>query len=238
MPRAGHMTDRSRYQFFSQEWTVFQSKFKTVASIKDFTEALKPGFESRLPNENYTLSDSNEDKEKVKKNKIKNALAVHYMIVSLKTEEQLGYIKDARTSNWPSAIACNVWSTLEAEFKPSNILATSEMMKRLMVFKLGKNVDLKKLREEIAVIQSGYNCKNDETQKIIVVINAAGKIYADTIQQDTVRFEVQSVPVTARRLIKAMHENYRLKGGGDSGDNYKNSRNGDIGNDGHKTDLI
>ena len=35
-----------------------------------------------------------------------------------------------------------------------------------------------------------------------------------------------------------MHENYRLKGGGESDDNYKNGRNGNTGNDGHETALI
>ena len=96
------------------KFTLFQSKFKAVASIKGFAEALEPGFESRLPEkENDNLSDSDEDKEKVK-NKIKNALAVHFLTVSFKNEEQLRYTEDARTSDWPSAIACNVWSTLEA----------------------------------------------------------------------------------------------------------------------------
>ena len=87
------------------KFTVFQSKFKAVASIKGFAEALEPGIESRLPNkENDTLSDSAEDKERAK-NKIKNALVVHFLTVSFKNEEQLGYIEDARTSDWPSAIA-------------------------------------------------------------------------------------------------------------------------------------
>ena len=131
---------------------MFQSKFKAVAAIKGFAEALEPGFESRLPEkENDTLSGSNEDKEKTK-NKIKNALAVHFLTVSFENEEQLGYIEDVRTSDWPSAIACNVWSTLEAEFKPSKTLATSEMLKRLMVLKLRKNADPKKLRERMAMI--------------------------------------------------------------------------------------
>ena len=83
-------------------------------------------------------------------------------------------------------------------------MATSEMLKRLMVLKLRKNADPKKLGERMAVIQAGYNCKIDETQKIAVVVSAAGKIYADTIQQETVRCEVQLVPVTAQRFIKAM----------------------------------
>ena len=35
-----------------------------------------------------------------------------------------------------------------------------------------------------------------------------------------------------------MHGNYRLNGGGDSDDNYKNGRNGDTGDDGHEKALI
>ena len=47
---------------------LFQSKFKTMASIKGFTEALEPGFESQLPDkENDALTDRDEDKEKAKK---------------------------------------------------------------------------------------------------------------------------------------------------------------------------
>ena len=49
------------------EFTVFQSKFKAVASIKSFVEALEPAFESRLSNKvNYTLSDNYKDREKQK----------------------------------------------------------------------------------------------------------------------------------------------------------------------------
>ena len=84
-------------------------------------------------------------------------------------------------------------------------MATSEMLKRLMVLKLRKNADPKKLGERMAVIQAGYNCKINKIQMIAVVVSAVRKIYADMIQQETVRCEVQSVPVTTRRLIKAIH---------------------------------
>ena len=90
----------------------------------------------------------------------------------------------------------------------------------------------------MVVIKAEYNCKIDKIQKITVVVSAAGKIYTDTIQQETVRCEIQSVPVTARRLIKAMHENYCFKGGGNSEDNYKNSRNGNNNVDRHNAALI
>ena len=90
----------------------------------------------------------------------------------------------------------------------------------------------------MAVIQAGYNCKIDKTQKIAVVVNAAEKIYADMFQQETLRCEVWLVPVTVQRLINSMNKNYRLKGGGNSGNNYKNGQDGNFGNDGHKTALI
>ena len=79
-----------------------------------------------------------------------------------------------------------------------------------MVLRPRNNVDPRKLGEQMAVIQAGYNCKVDKTQKIAVVVRAAGRIYADMIQQETVCCEVQLVP-----------ENYRLNGGGDLGGNYK-----------------
>ena len=98
-----------------------------------------------------------------KQKEIKNALAVHFMTVSFKNGEQLGYTKDLRTSDWPSALSCNVWSSLDVDFKPSNTMVTSEMLKRLMVLRLRKNADPKKLGKQTAVIQAGYNCKLNET---------------------------------------------------------------------------
>ena len=95
---------------------------------------------------------------------------------------------------------------------------------------LSRNVDLKKLGERMAVIEAGYNCKIDETQKITVVISAAGKIYADTTQQETVCCEVKLVPMTVQKFIKAMHKNYCLERGADLGDKSKNGRNGDNDN--------
>ena len=74
---------------------------------------------------------------------------------------------------------------------------------------------------KIAAIQAGYNCQINGTQTITVVISATGKIYADTVQQEYMRCEVQSVPVNTSRLIKAMHETYHLKGEVNLGEKHK-----------------
>jgi hypothetical protein len=69
---------------------------------------------------------------------------------------------------------------------------------------------LKKLREQIIVIQARYNWEIEESQKIAVVVSIAGKNYADIIQHKTMGYEVKSIPVAVWWLIKAMHEIYCL----------------------------
>ena len=110
--------------FHEGKFSLFQSKLKAVAAIKGFAEALEQGFESQFQDkENDTLS-KRDDKEKKIGMKTKNTLAIHYLEDSFRNKEQLGYIEDARTTEWPSAIACKVWSTLKTELKPSHTLAT------------------------------------------------------------------------------------------------------------------
>ena len=47
----------------------------------------------------------------------------------------------------------------------------------------------------------------------MTVVNARGFRYADAIRQEQQLCAMKSEPVTVRKLIKAIHENFRLKGG-------------------------
>ena len=79
---------------------LFQSKFKSVATIKGFAKALEPGFELKLPaRESDVLTSSAEDKEK-QKLKTMNLVAVHYLTLSFEEEEHLNFTEDARTDDW------------------------------------------------------------------------------------------------------------------------------------------
>ena len=87
---------------------LFSSKSKSVAAIKGFVEALKPGFASELPEKgNNVLTNSAKDKEK-QKNKTMNLTVVPYLKLSSEVEEHLDFIKDARTDNWPSGLAYEI----------------------------------------------------------------------------------------------------------------------------------
>ena len=78
---------------------------------------------------------------------------------------------------------------------------------------LAKGEDPQKLRKQIAIIQSRFKVQVDEKEKISAVMNAEGLRYADAIGQVQRLCKMKSEPVTARKLIKANHENFRLKDG-------------------------
>ena len=138
--------------------------------------------------------------------------------MSFENEEQLGYIEDARRNEWPSALACEIWANLMDENKPSDTIAVAEMLKKMMNLKLSSGEDPKKVGERIAMVQAGYTCRVDKNHKIATVVSAGGKAYANTIQQETMLYEIKNEKMTAKRLIKAMQQNFRLKGGEESDD--------------------
>ena len=123
---------------------LYQSKFKSVAAIKGFAEALEPGFKLKLPaKENGVLTSSANNKEK-QKFKMMNLVAVHFLTLSFEEEEHLDFIEDARTNNWPSGLACKIWKNLEKEFRPSNVLAEAELTKKMMGLTIVKEEDYSK----------------------------------------------------------------------------------------------
>ena len=150
--------------------------------------------------------------------KVKNAIAVHYLMLSMNEEEHMGVIDDVRTGDWPSMLVCEIWNIPEEENMPNDTLAKAELMKKIMQLKLKKNASLKKLGKELTALKSRYNCRLDKEQNITAVVTTAGRDYAETIQQETLILGIKTQPVTARTLIKAMHEKWRIGGGGDEDD--------------------
>ena len=68
----------------------------------------------------------------------------------------------------------------------------------------------------MTALASGCGCIVDEDLKIAVVVNAAGKHYATAIQQERKHLKVMRETVTARKLIKAMQDEWKISGGQDA----------------------
>ena len=103
-----------------------------------------------------------------------NFVAVHFLTLSFEEEEHLNFIEDARTDDWPSGLACKIWKNLENKFRPSDVLAESELSKKLMGLTLAKGEDPRKLGKWIAIIQSRFKVQVDEKENISAVVNAEG----------------------------------------------------------------
>ena len=96
---------------------LFQSKFKSDAAIKGFAEALELGFASKLPARESDVSASSEqDKKKQRNVNDEFGGSAFYLAVSFEREEHLGFIKDARTEDWPSRPACKILKNTENNF--------------------------------------------------------------------------------------------------------------------------
>ena len=90
------------------------------------------------------------------KAKSMNAIAVHYLTLSMDKEEHMGIIDDAHPDDSPSALMCEIWNTLEEENRPNDMLAKAELMKKIMQLKLKKNASPKKRGEELATLISRF----------------------------------------------------------------------------------
>ena len=83
-----------------------------------------------------------------------NAIAVHYLTLSMDKEEHMGIIDDAHPDDWPSALVCEIWNTLEEENRPNDMLAKAELMTKIMQLKLKKSASPKKLDKDLAALIS------------------------------------------------------------------------------------
>ena len=196
-----------------KKYAVYKAKFRAVGAIKKWGPALNEDFKNQLPaREDTVLDPTNESEKKQMLAKAKNAMAVHYLTLSFESDEDIGMIEEARTEEWPCALACDIWAALEEENTPSDTLAIVGLQKQLTTLNLKSDEDPNKLAERMAALIGRYKCTVDQEQRIAVLVNAAGRKYAETIRQETAILELKSKPVTVKALIRAMHEKWRISG--------------------------
>lgn len=67
----------------------------------------------------------------------------------------------------------------------------------------------------MAVIQGKYKCTVEEKYKISVVVNAAGQLHANAISTAQQMLKIKGKTVAAKKLIKAIQEEWWISGGND-----------------------
>ena len=153
---------------------LYQSKFKSLAAIKGFVEALEPGFESKLPAKESNVLTSSAKEKVTQQFKTMNLVVVHFLPLSFEEEEHLDFVEDARADDWPSGLTCKVWKNLDNKFRPSDVLAEADLTKKLMGLTLAKGEDPRKLGKRITFIQSRFKVQVVDKENISAVVNAGG----------------------------------------------------------------
>ena len=194
-------------KFDGTNYQLFKSKLTAILSLKGCGEALLPSFKTKLPaTEAATCSATTDEGKGHTIAKQQNAMSVLYLTLAMEDEYLMAVIDESRTTDWPGALACEVMASLDEEYKSNDIMARADLQAKMMRLKLGKNENPKMLGDKMTALASGCGCAVDEDTKIAVVVNAAGRHFAGTIQQERKHLKMSGETVTERKLIKAMQE--------------------------------
>ena len=198
-----------------KKFRVFDSQFRAVCTLKNCSEALDESFKKELPAAfNTVLNVSDPAEKKQKEALVKNNLAMSYLAFALITDEGLDYLEEAKSANFPGGEAHLVWKSLKDEYVPDDQISMAQQLNELTELKLKKDEDPKRFGQRLIRVVNSYRNTIDETQLVAVVVREGGKNYANCIRQESRYIKrVETRNATAKELIKAMAEQWRISGG-------------------------
>ena len=202
-----------RFDERRESFPVWYSQFNALCAVKGVSEALKPGFDSQMPDKYDDPLDLTIAADKLKAEaKRKNALAMSFLALAMNSNQLLAKVEAAKSAEWPDGAACVLMAKLVAKYKPNDNLALAEQQKKLMSLKLNKNQDPEELGDKIAALESAYGTPIVEKHKVAAIVIAAGKDYGNVIREVTWRLEEAGKNVEADVLIEAMCSKWRICG--------------------------
>ena len=183
-----------------QEWWT---KFRAFATAKGFVNALK-GREADLP---ATEDEATTNESKIKA-KLRNSLAMAYLVNSFKSSADLSLAYETMSDEWPGGLAFEVMEKLKEVYQPKDSVTEIELHDLLMDVKMKKKEDPKTLFEQIASIENWYNegtQKVPKSQLIAVVLRAAPVEYASVLTSEQ---QKQGTSLNLSHLRAAMNKYY------------------------------
>ena len=143
-------------RFDGTNYQLFKSKLSAVCGLKGCGEALLESFKLKLPaTEATTCSATSKEGKAHTIAKQQNAMAILYLTLAMEDEYLMAVIDEARTTDWPSALACDVMTSLDDEYKPNDVMARADLQVNLMKLKLGKDENPKMLGKKMTALASG-----------------------------------------------------------------------------------
>jgi hypothetical protein len=135
-------------------------RFKSYATIKNFSQAIQRTAETDLPATEATGVSSDKPKKAARE---RNMMAISCLTMAFQDDALLNMIEQSERSDWPSGLAHRVVDELFKKYRPIDIISRVEMRTKLSQVHMNANDDPRVLFNQLATIQSAYN---NATQKI------------------------------------------------------------------------
>ena len=185
--------------------------FQAYAKIHKFKEAIAETVDAELPDKDSDALDENTDKDKILA-KRQNEIAMASLTMAFTKEEQMGYIYEAQTDDYPDSIAFLVTRQLLQKYKPTGTMSRIELRQQLNQIKMNKNEDPKTLFEQIGAVRNAYNTKTrniDEEDLIAVILDAAPEEHQAVLTAEQ-RAHKKDNDLNCGHLAEAMQDHFRM----------------------------
>jgi hypothetical protein len=117
--------------FFDGEPSKFKGwwmRFKSYATIKNFSHAIQRVAETDLPDKEATDVSSDQAKRAARN---RNLMAISCLTMAFQDDALLNMIEQLETANWPSGLAYLVVDELSRKYRPVDIISRVEMRTKL-----------------------------------------------------------------------------------------------------------
>ena len=205
-------------EFDGTEFVLFDMKFCAYAAVNKFGDALKPGFESKLPNREDAVLDETKAPELARDTaRSMNARAVQALIMASKNDNLMNLIKKNMKADpaWPGAKAWKIWDELQVEYQPDDDVAEAELEEEILGLKFKKGENPKNIRKATSSLEVKYNTAIGESKKRAIVIRLCKKEYGNMIAMTDMLHKASGQPrvATSDELVEELFKQWRLTGG-------------------------
>ena len=167
-----------------KKYAMWWKRFAAYAKIKKFNEALDKNFD--LPSDPKNITGTDDEKKQLKKNLVMNDLAIACLTMAFVQEEDMEYIEDSATTNYPDGIAKDVVVNLTSHYRPADRLSAVEAETEMRSVKLGPKEDPESYFKRVAVVKSKFRKSKtfDEATLIANLMSDAPDCYHDTLTSE------------------------------------------------------
>ena len=200
----------------AKSFPKYEVQLKAALGIEGWTKVLDEKFKQELPaSEHDVLDETKPDEKKRIEARELNAKVVNMIVLGQKSVTMINMIETTKSADWPSGLACEIWSEFRGRFAPEDDIAEMDMEDELAKIRITAKEDPWKVVDKIAVGQIKYSKAISEVRKVAIIIRAGKSHYAQVITATSQLIRrTENRPATSRELLNEMRTQWRIENRG------------------------